>query len=135
ETPAGAPVTIRTTLVCLSPCFVSVALPDSPELLWGERCTSRAPFHQLLTVVQPTSRTTTQSTGAIVRARRIRTSWGVTRKTPLARTGLDAQFHGGRGRDRAIERSTLAIGLDERLRLGLADADQLEAHRDAREAR
>src|SRR5512144_248702 len=33
--PAGAPVTVTATLVCLSPCLVRVAVPDSPELFEG----------------------------------------------------------------------------------------------------
>src|SRR5215208_2807775 len=32
---AGPPCTESTTFVCFSPLFVRVAVPDSPELLWG----------------------------------------------------------------------------------------------------
>src|SRR5512144_2653534 len=36
---AGPPCTDSTTLVCLSPLFVSVAVPDSPDPLCGARFT------------------------------------------------------------------------------------------------
>src|SRR5688572_3214644 len=52
--------------------------------------------------------------------------------TRLHRHHLD--LHRGRARDRAVERSTLAVHLDERFRLLLRHAGQLEGHRDRREA-
>jgi len=42
-------------------------------------------------------------------------------------------LHRGRGRDRTVEGSTVAVGLDQRLGLRLRDAGQLERHRDAGE--
>src|SRR5688572_7761185 len=73
DAPAGAPVTARTTLVCVSLCFVSVAVPDSPELLWGDSLASMDP-PPIPSVLQPASKVTAQRTGTTVRARRICTS-------------------------------------------------------------